>query len=54
MNKQELRIGNFVTQQGSNFVEEVTIELTLRYDSVEYQNCCGAFNLASCCTPCGG
>lgn len=34
--------------------EEVTIELTLRYDSVEYQNCCGAFNLASCCTPCGG
>ena len=34
MNKQELRIGNFVTQQGSNFVEEVTIELLCRKDVI--------------------
>ncbi len=34
--------------------EEVTIELTLRYDAVAYENCCGAFDLSPCCTPCGG
>lgn len=32
--------------------EEVTIELTLRYDAVDYVNYCGTTNIQQCCTPC--
>jgi len=32
--------------------EEVTIELTLRYDQVKYTPICPAGGIAPCCTPC--
>lgn len=32
--------------------EEVTIELTLRYDAVEYENCCGGMSISECCSGC--
>lgn len=32
--------------------EEATIELTLRYDKVFYQNFCGTTAFPECCTPC--
>ncbi len=34
--------------------EEATVELTLRYSDVKYQNFCPGFNPSGCCTPCDG
>ncbi len=34
--------------------EESTIELTLRYSDVQYQNICPGFTISPCCSPCGG
>lgn len=34
--------------------DEATIELTLRYSSVAYENECPGFAIDPCCTPCGG
>lgn len=34
--------------------EESTIELTLRYSSVDYKSVCPDFTPTSCCSPCGG
>lgn len=33
--------------------EECTIELTMRYANVSYQNYCPGFAIEPCCTPCG-
>lgn len=32
--------------------EEATIELTMRYSNVEYENVCPGFEITPCCTPC--
>ena len=34
--------------------EECTIELTLRYSEVKYENICPGFQISPCCSPCGG
>ena len=34
--------------------EEATIELTLRYSDVQYENICPGSNISACCSPCGG
>lgn len=34
--------------------EESTIELTLRYSQVKYENVCPGFTITACCSPCGG
>jgi len=33
--------------------DEATIELTLRYSDVTYENYCPGFGIDPCCTPCG-
>ena len=34
--------------------EESTIELTLRYSDVSYENICPGLAISPCCSPCGG